>query len=90
MANEPTTTITGNSATITWTTDQASTSQVEFGTTTAYGSLSTASASLVTSHSVLLTGLTPGTTYNYAVWSSNSNWVQALSGNFMFTTQAHQ
>jgi hypothetical protein len=61
--------ITAASATITWTTDQAATSQVSYGTTTAYGTLSTLNTTLVTSHSVVLTGLTQGTTYNYAVIS---------------------
>jgi hypothetical protein len=80
------TAITGTTATITWTTDQPSTSQVEYGMTTNYGSLSSASASLVTSHSVVLSGLTPGTTYNYAAFSANVNWVLATSANFTFTT----
>src|ERR1019366_1319189 len=57
------------SATVTWTTDQPSNSQVEYGTTTGYGSLSVLNSTLVTSHSAALTGLTPGTTYNYAAIS---------------------
>jgi len=60
------TAITGTSAIITWTTNQASSSQVEYGTNATYGSLSASNPSPVTSHSVSLTGLTPGTTYNYA------------------------
>jgi hypothetical protein len=78
--------ITANSATITWTTDQASSSQVQYGTTTAYGSTSTLNSSLVTSHSVTISGLTPGTTYNFAVLSSNSSGTQTASANFTFTT----
>ena len=80
------TNITSTSATITWTTSQAATSQVEYGTTAAYGSLTTLNSSLVTSHSVTLSGLTPGTTYNYAVLSANSSNVLATSANFIFTT----
>ena len=79
--------ITGTSATITWTTDQASSSQVEYGTTTAYGSLSANSAAQVTSHSVTLSGLTPGATYDYAVLSSNAAGL-ATSANFTFSTPA--
>jgi hypothetical protein len=77
--------ITADSATINWTTDQVSTSQVAYGTTTAYGSLSAFNASPVTAHSVHLTGLTPGTTYNYAALSTNSSG-QITSSNFAFTT----
>jgi hypothetical protein len=77
--------ITGSSATITWTTNQASSSQVEYGTTTAYGSLSTENTTLTTSHSVNLTGLTPGTTYDYAVISADATGA-ATSTNFSFST----
>src|SRR5208283_103533 len=75
------------SATITWTTDQLSSSQVEYGTTTGYGSNSALSSTLVTSHSVILTGLTAGTTYNYAVLSTDSAGT-ATSANFTFSTPA--
>ena len=63
--------VTSGTATITWTTDQASTSVVNYGTTTGYGS-SASSAGLVTTHSVILTGLSPNTTYNFDVVSANA------------------
>src|SRR5207244_1247510 len=44
------TAITASGATITWTTDEASDAQVEYGPTTTYGSASALNASLVTSH----------------------------------------
>ena len=78
--------VTSNAATITWLTDQPSSSQVQYGTSTAYGSSSSLNSSLVTSHSVTLTGLTPGTTYNYAAVSSNSAGSSATSPNFSFST----
>ena len=78
--------ISNTSATITWTTDQASSSQVNYGATTAYGSSSTLNTSLVASHSVVLTGLTPGTAYNFAVVSANSSSMSNPSANFTFTT----
>jgi len=78
--------ITGTSATITWTTDQPSSAQVEYGTTTSYGSLSALNSSLVTSQSVTLTGLTPGTTYDYAVISANYAGQLSASPNFTFST----
>jgi purple acid phosphatase-like protein len=80
--------ITSSGATITWTTDQASTSQVEYGTTTAYGSLTTVNSTLVTSHSQALTGLAAATLYHYRVHSANASGTQAVSGDFTFTTLA--
>jgi hypothetical protein len=59
---------------------------VEYGTTSAYGTLSTANLSLATSHSVTLTGLTASTTYNYAVMSTNSSGLLSTSANVTFTT----
>ena len=77
----PTTT----SATVTWTTDQSSNSQVVYGATASYGSASS-SASLVTSHSITLTGLSSGTTYHYAVVSANNQGYAATSTDQTFTT----
>src|SRR6185503_13556953 len=64
--------LTPATATITWTTDQGASSQVEYGTTVAYGSQTTLDAALVTSHSQNLTSLAGGTTYHYRVKSTNS------------------
>ena len=50
--------ITTTSATITWTTNENSDSQVEYGPTTAYGQLTTLNPALVTAHSQGLSGLT--------------------------------
>jgi hypothetical protein len=78
--------ITADSATINWTTDQPSMSQVAYGATTSYGSLSAFSNSPVTDHSVRLTALTAGKTYNYAALSTNSDGQTSTSPNFTFTT----
>src|SRR5690606_14906665 len=66
--------LTQTGATITWTTDEAATSQVEFGLTTDYGTFvpATPGASTVTSHSQVLTGLSGATTYNYRVLSRDA------------------
>jgi len=62
------TNLTSSSATIVWITDELSSSEVEYGTTTDYGT--TASSSGYTlNHSVTLNGLTPETTYHYRVFS---------------------
>ena len=63
--------ITGNSATITWTTDEAATSLVEYGTSDTYGSTASVAGHTV-SHSVQLTGLTPETTYHFRVLSTDA------------------
>jgi hypothetical protein len=78
--------ITNTSATITWTTDQASSSLVNYGTTTGYGSSSTLNTTLVTSHSVTLTGLKLGTTYDFDVVSANAGAMSSTSGNSTFMT----
>jgi hypothetical protein len=64
--------ITGTGAVITWSTNEASTSQVQYGTTTAYGSSSALNAVYVTSHSRSLTGLIPATTYHFRVISRDA------------------
>jgi hypothetical protein len=79
--------MTSTSATITWSTDQASSSQVEYGTTTAYGSMTTLNQTLVTSHSQALTGLVAATVYHYRVHSANATGAQGISGDFTFTTR---
>lgn len=64
--------ISGGSATITWTTDRASSSQVFYGTAPNQDPLpqrSTYNSSAVTSHSVVLSGLTPGKFYFFYVQS---------------------
>ena len=77
-----------SSATVTWTTDQASSTQVSYGTTASYGTSTTLSPTLVTTHSVALSGLTASTTYHYQVASTNSSGEQSLSSDMTFTTQA--
>jgi len=77
--------VTNNAATITWNTDQAADSQVEYGTTTSYGALSPLNSSAVTAHSVTLTGLAQKMTYHYRVHSSNANG-PAVSSDYTFTT----
>ena len=59
-------------ATVTWTTDEASDSRVDYGTSAASLTLNQTDAARVTAHSVQLTGLTPGTTYHYRVRSADA------------------
>ena len=59
-------------ADITWDTDEASTSRVDYGTNPNDLNLNQGSPALVTSHSVHLTGLAPNTTYHYRVTSADA------------------
>jgi hypothetical protein len=80
--------ITTSGATITWTTNEASDSQVDYGTTTAYGSSSTLNTTDVTGHSVALSGLAASTLYHYRVRSRDAANNLATSGDFTLTTAA--
>jgi len=84
------TSVTHNAATIGWTTNEASTTWVEYGTTTSYGSSSTLNSSLVTSHSVNLTSLAAGTLYHYRVTSRDEAGNATVSTDRTFTTSATQ
>jgi phosphodiesterase/alkaline phosphatase D-like protein len=79
-------TVTGMSVTFTWTTDEPSTSEVEYGTSPSYGSTTSQDMTLVTKHSVGLTGLSPQTTYHFKVKSSDTAGLSTQSGDFTFTT----
>lgn len=83
--------ITDTNATITWTTDEASDSVVNYGTSTALGTIESDSA-MVSVHSVTLKGLTPETIYHYEVESTDSSDNTATDNNnseyYTFTTTA--
>ncbi len=79
--------ITANSAEITWTLSEGATGQVEYGTTTSYGTLSTPENSFTYStHVQTLSGLITGTTYHYRVKSTNQAGTQVVSADNTFTT----
>lgn len=80
--------ITSSGATITWTTNEASDTQVEYGTTTAYGNSTTLNTAMVTSHSATLSGLSASTLYHYRVKSRDAAGNLATSADFTFTTSA--
>jgi hypothetical protein len=74
-----------STATITWTTNENSTSVVDYGPTTSYGTASS-SATLTTSHTINLTGLTPGATYHFQVTSVDAATNSTSSSDFTLTT----
>ena len=86
LSNVTATNIAANSATITWTTDQLANSQVFYGTTTAYGSSSSLDSSLVTSHTVNLSGLAAATQYHLQAQSQNAGGSMGISADLVFTT----
>ena len=80
--------VTASGAMITWTTNVAANSQVDYGTTTNYGQSSPLDSSMATSHSVSLSGLSASTLYHYRANSADTNGNQATSSDFTFTTTA--
>ena len=78
--------ITATSAAISWTTNEASNSQIQYGTTTSYGASTTLATGMVTAHSQSLSGLTASTSYHYRVLSKDAAGNLAISGDYTFTT----
>jgi hypothetical protein len=78
--------ITSSGATITWNSNIAADSTVSYGVSASYGATST-DATLVTSHSIALSGLTANTLYHFLVTSSE-NSTSTKSGDETFTTAA--
>ncbi len=72
--------VTSSSALVSWSTDEVSDSVVQYGKTSSYG-LTATGAGNVREHSVLLTSLSPDTTYYYRAGSTDS------SGNTVWSIQ---
>lgn len=77
----------GTSADLSWTTNRAANSSLDYGTTTAYGQTLQDSAQ-VTAHLITVTGLQCATTYHYRVTSTDSAAAVATSPDGTFTTAA--
>ena len=78
--------ITDTSAMVVWTTDEESTSGIDYGLTTSYGS-SKLDPSFTTAHSLALTGLSPTTAYHLQVYSRDqAGNPPAFSGDIVFNT----
>jgi len=85
VISQVTTTVTASTATIAWTTNVPSTTQVQYGATSRYGTAVPLDATLATSHSQTITGLTPNTWYYFRVTSAAGNL--AVSRDFKFKTR---
>ncbi len=79
---------TGNVATITWTSSRPSTAVVEYGLSLRYGLTTPMSYTNSTTHTVVLTGLAPATTYQYRIKSVDPEGNISVSGSRSFMTAA--
>lgn len=82
----PSADVAGTGATVTWTTNEAATSRVEYGLTEEYGETSAEALALTTSHRVELAGLEAGRTYHYRAISRDAAGNGAASADGVFTT----
>lgn len=87
ISNVQATGVSTNSATVTWATNEASSSWVDYGSTTSYGAASN-DGSFVTAHSIALTGLSADTTYHYRVRSIDAAGNSSSSSDLTFRTVA--
>ena len=85
ISNLGQTTVTPSTAQLTWNTDKATISTLDYGTTTALGS-STSSGLSATSGSQTISSLTAGTTYYYRVTSVDADDNSTISNIQSFTT----
>jgi hypothetical protein len=79
-----------NTATITWTTDEPADSRVDYGLSESALTSHAAGATSTTTHSVVLSGLAPITTYFYQVTSADAAGNTASSAILSFTTTPTQ
>jgi hypothetical protein len=76
------------STVVSWSTDEPASSQVEYGKTVDYGSITASDEQLVASHIVSLDSLEPRTFYHFRVKSTDQAGNEALSGDYTFATAA--
>ncbi len=78
----------GLGATLTWTTDQTADSQVQYGTTTSYGTFSARldQSPMVTTHSLALSNLAQNTMYHFQIFSRNASGMIGTSSDQTFMT----
>jgi len=78
--------VTTTSVVVEWSTNLPSYSTVEYGTTASYGD-EVSDATLVTSHSVAVSGLAPATEYHFRVSSSDGQGHSSSSEDAVFETE---
>jgi hypothetical protein len=73
-------------AVVVWTTDEAATSQVEYGLTSSAVSTTAPDVNLVADHSVTLSGLTAGTSYKFRMKSKDAGGNESVSSDYTLIT----
>jgi hypothetical protein len=81
--------ITQSSAKITWKTDESTIGFLDYGQSTSYGQ-SVGGNDYITNHMVSLSGLKPGTKYNFKIYATDSSGNEISSPNQTFTTSSKQ
>jgi hypothetical protein len=74
------------SATITWITNESASSQVEYGTSSSYGSFTNLDSSLIINHSPSLNNLNKKILYHFIVISKDASGNESKSTDNVFTT----
>ena len=78
--------VTSSEATISWSTDEMATAQVEYGETNQYGFRTELESAMSTEHRAVLTDLKSGITYHYRVRSSDAAGNETVSADRTFGT----
>jgi len=79
--------ITGNSAVISWVTNEQSTGEVEYGNTISYGSSTPSEAQAINKHAVTLSGLSENATYHFRVKSRDAAGNDSVSDDYSVNTK---
>jgi len=79
--------VTSTRATIGWTTNEPSDTQVEYGVTNSYGTLAPLDTTRQPSHSQVINGLAPNTWYRFRIRSRDAAGNLGLSGDYRFKTR---
>src|SRR5437667_167665 len=88
ISNPGSTNVTTTGAAVDWQTNVPATSQVEYGTTTYYGSTTAVDSTMVTIHQQSLSSLKPGTLYHFRVHSTDASNYSVASSDLTLTTAA--
>jgi len=87
VISKTTLSVTPSGATVGWTTNELSDSQLEYGLTTSYGNSTTLDQTLVPLHLQTISGLTPNTWYHFRIKSKDAAGNLGVSGDFKFKTR---
>jgi peroxiredoxin/chitodextrinase len=88
LSNVIVTSLSTTSVNISWSTDEPSDSQINYGLDNSYGNSTDVDTNMVNDHSMTLTGLSPGTGYHYQAVSSDAAGNIGYSADDTFLTAA--